>query len=206
MFYFLFRTNLTDPGVLPSYSRDQMMIGPLNELDRFYETCHTIRGARDKHCSICNVCVEQQDHHCPWVGTCVGVRNLRYFVFFVTSAGLHGAVTAITCLLIAILAHQFSVFRSWLALVDIILIIYGAIIACMLIGMSIDYIFLIGRKITMAERIKHGERVMTAAEREAEVQVQLSDQDERDKQNKKLSFTQNLHAACCSPLTKSNLF
>ena len=45
----------------------------------FCNTCHIWRPRRASHCSHCNVCVEVLDHHCPFVGTCVGkcISHLR---------------------------------------------------------------------------------------------------------------------------------
>eukprot|EP00356_Strombidium_inclinatum_P011552 CAMPEP_0170481836 /NCGR_PEP_ID=MMETSP0208-20121228/2125_1 /TAXON_ID=197538 /ORGANISM="Strombidium inclinatum, Strain S3" /LENGTH=188 /DNA_ID=CAMNT_0010754611 /DNA_START=216 /DNA_END=782 /DNA_ORIENTATION=- len=68
-------------------------------------TCRILRPPRAFHCSTCGVCVEVHDHHCPWVGTCVGHRNVRYFIGFLLTTSLHGAVVALTSLIL-MLAHQ----------------------------------------------------------------------------------------------------
>lgn len=42
------------------------------------------RPSRVSHCNICNNCVINFDHHCVWLGTCIGRRNYKMFIYFVS--------------------------------------------------------------------------------------------------------------------------
>lgn len=47
--------------------------------------CEVIKGERSFHCTICNKCSDNYDHHCPFIDNCLGTRNHKYFLIFIFS-------------------------------------------------------------------------------------------------------------------------
>jgi hypothetical protein len=46
------------------------------------EICQCRKKLRMKHCYSCQKCVFKYDHHCPWIGACVGEYNQGDFWIF----------------------------------------------------------------------------------------------------------------------------
>ena len=87
MWISLLVANQKDPGFLAKntedYHRSIKQIAYYDEwksnrgpdILRLCHSCRVVRPLRAKHCRICDRCVAQFDHHCPYIYNCVGLRN-----------------------------------------------------------------------------------------------------------------------------------
>ena len=41
-----------------------------------------LKKFKGNHCKICNICIIKYDHHCPWIGKCIGKNSIIIFYFF----------------------------------------------------------------------------------------------------------------------------
>ena len=99
---------ITDPGSIPT-SLDllsQELIDPSTLNSKDYQRahistcskCNCKRPPRSHHCSHCDRCILKMDHHCPWIGNCVGYRNHRFFIQFLGYGSISCLNLCMSCL------------------------------------------------------------------------------------------------------------
>jgi palmitoyltransferase ZDHHC9/14/18 len=97
--FFMLLTIIINPGIIPR-KEIFLAMGELpdvfcaegTEKRKYCRTCQIYKPVRSNHCSRCDNCVEVYDHHCPFVNSCIGKNNYKYFIAMVTSLTLLGGM------------------------------------------------------------------------------------------------------------------
>jgi hypothetical protein len=166
--YCTIKGGCTDPGILPRQNADiyyttskpnlkYRINGHMLKLNYCY-SCSLFRPPRTSHCAICDNCVERFDHHCVWLGTCVGKRNYRYFYLLVGFLNINAIFQISFCLYVLVFEiNLFKLKKSGLTLIIIIscIILYDLLFLTLFIGkLFFLHTYLLFKNLTFYEHAK----------------------------------------------------
>ena len=119
---FLLIGGCSDPGILERnnefsfYENRKSVIkmniqGHMMNINYCY-TCFHFRPPRTSHCAECDNCVQNFDHHCLWMGTCVGKRNYKFFYYILSLTSVCALIQSFSSIGYIINHFKHSNFKS----------------------------------------------------------------------------------------------
>lgn len=128
-------------------------------MDQHCSSCLIYRPLRASHCSRCDCCVEMFDHHCPYIGKCIGKRNYKYFLLYISSTAV--CISAILIQVILFWAEtvqtssgHITKSKQFLPFIIVTVVVQG-IVVLNLWGLVIFHAYLNIRGETTREYLKH---------------------------------------------------
>lgn len=93
--YMYAKIGLSNPGIASVTDEPDLIT---RSQERYCIPCRIVRPKGTKHCYYCDICIHGFDHHCPWVGKCIGKDNCCLFYQFLISIGAMFVVLLLTAL------------------------------------------------------------------------------------------------------------
>ncbi|KAH8613863.1 putative DHHC palmitoyltransferase [Trypanosoma vivax] len=157
--FFLTCAVTVDPGILlpapfnPTLRPETVVVNGRQMTCKVCSTCNITRPPRSSHCIVCDYCVEEFDHHCTVLGSCVAKRTFRFFVGFLFSFTFLMLFTGIYSVIVLCTAqNDVSTLRGRLTIASAAACTLISALACFFaLPMSMLYVYLMCLNSTQKE-------------------------------------------------------